>query len=118
MTLSGLTLVESDTTVGDTVVEEGTFLLGKAGDKKIYHFTADGVGKGTTSGTTSTLIDGADIGFSTNVAGLELIERTITIGDTTLQPGQILVTLDGDDPSVVQGCGERSPTHCRPDSKR
>ncbi len=73
--ITGVSLVEQTTTVGGTTLNAGTFILGKSGDKKIYHYTADEVGDGTTSGTLSTLVDGADIDFGKNISGIELILR-------------------------------------------
>ncbi|GJL51164.1 MAG: hypothetical protein NPIRA01_23910 [Nitrospirales bacterium] len=110
--IKGLSLVEQDTVVGGQTLQAGTFLYSRswsAYKNKIYHFTADDVGLFSTSGTTTTLIDGSNIsmggtsGGSAGVAGIDLVESDMTIGGTTLQSGQILVTLDRDDSAVGNG---------------
>jgi hypothetical protein len=97
--ISGISLVEHDTVVGDVTLLAGTFLLANANNNDIYHFAPDEVGAVTT-GTLSTLIDGSDINISQDIWGVELVEETLTIGETTLQSGTILVTLELDDTSV------------------
>ena len=47
-----------------------------------------------------TLIAGTDIGFDQAIGGLELVEGTTVLGGTTLQSGNILVSLVADDASV------------------
>lgn len=98
-----ISLVETDTVVGDTTLSAGTFLYSTSGGTKndIFHFSPTRVG-GTSTGTTSTLLDGFALGIANNneIQGLDLIETTLTIGDTTLTAGTILVTLKNDDSSV------------------
>lgn len=110
--IKGLSLVEQDTTVGGQTLRAGTFLYSRSWNaykNKVYHFTADDVGLFSTAGTTTTLIDGSNIsmggtsGGSAGVAGIDLVESDMTIGGTTLQSGQILVTLDRDDSAVGNG---------------
>ena len=101
--VEGITLVEIDTWMGDTLLLAGTFLYNAGNSRDILHYTADAVGAGTTTGTTSTLISGVDIGLgnaSTKISGLDLIEKSINFGNTSLTAGNILVTLDGHDNSV------------------
>ncbi len=52
--VEGISLVEIDTWVGDTLLTAGTFLYNPGNSPDILHYTANGVGEGTTSGTTST----------------------------------------------------------------
>jgi hypothetical protein len=98
--LSGVSLVEQDTSVGGTLLQGGSFLLTQSGKEDVQHYSADDVGAGTTSGVKSLLIDGADIGLGgkggPDIAGVELVEEATTLGGETLQAGQILLTLDGD----------------------
>ena len=110
--ITGISLVEQDTVVGGQTLQAGTFLYSRswnAHKNKIYHFTADDVGASTTSGTSTVLVDGSDIsmggtsGGAAAVAGLDFIEHGMSIGGTTLQSGQVLVTLDEDDNSVGNG---------------
>jgi len=102
-----ITLVEQDTVVGGSAVQAGTFLFaddaktGKDADPvRVYHFTADDVGAGTTTGTTSVFIDGPDIGIGQKIAGIELIETPAYVGGTLLDSGSLLVSLETDDASV------------------
>ena len=94
------TLVERDTTIGDSTVLAGSFLLSNSNERRIYHFSADEVGAGTTSGTYVNLIHGPDIGLGSEIRGLELIELPITLGGTPLDAGTVLVTLNNDDGGV------------------
>ena len=101
--VEGISLVEIDTWVGDTLLQAGTFIYNAGNSRDILHYTADGVGEGTTTGTTSTLISGVDIGMgsaSTKVSGLDLIESGVNMGTASLAAGNILVTLDGNDAAV------------------
>ena len=98
-----ISLIETDTVVGDTTLRAGTFLFSRSGGgtkEDIWHFSPTSVGWGTTSGTLSTLLDGPSIGINQEVQGLDLIETQITVGDVTLGSGTILVTLKADDSSV------------------
>ena len=100
---TGVSLVEQDTVVGvgggSVTLEAGTFVLAK-GDKLIYHYTADTVGKTTTTGTLTTLVDGPDIGIDQNITGVALVQSTTTTGGVTLTSGQLLVTLVNEDNNV------------------
>ncbi len=99
--LSGISLVERTTTVGDATVQAGTFLLSShvgASEKwNIYNFAPTAVGEGTTVGPNTILIDGDVVGLgpgSSRVSGIELVEEEIVLGGQVLSAGQILVTLD------------------------
>jgi hypothetical protein len=97
--LTGVSLVEQNTWVGDVEVKAGTFLMNEGNSLDIMLFDPTGAGGGVgvgalTQGTTSTLIAGADI------SGIDLIETDVTLGDATLTAGNILVTLTGNDTDV------------------
>ncbi len=101
--VAGITLIEQATLVGDQPLAAGTFLINLGNSRDIHHFSADDVGVGHTLGAMSTLISGADIGLgsgSVKIAGLDLLEDDIALGATMLKAGNILVTLDGDDPDL------------------
>ena len=95
-----ISLVETTTVVGDTTLSAGTFLFSRSGGSQkydIWHFSATNVGTGTTSGTISLLLDGTQIEINKEPHGLDLIETTLTIGNTTLPSGAILVSLKDDE---------------------
>ena len=96
-----ISLVETDTVVGDTTLSAGSFLFSTSGSgsEDIQLFSPTNVGV-VTNGTTQTLITGGDIGIDKEVQGLDLIETTLTLGDVTLESGTILVTLKDDDATV------------------
>ena len=93
--LWAFSLVEHDTTFGDTELKEGDFLFSQEGanGNNIYIFNTVDVGDGTTDGTAEILVDGDDIGITVAIDGLELIETTKTLGDETIVAGELLVTL-------------------------
>ncbi|NND96522.1 MAG: hypothetical protein HKN47_04235, partial [Pirellulaceae bacterium] len=99
--LRGVSLVESDTEVGGMTLRAGSFLLVENGSRDVLHFDVDDAGAGTTSGTSSVLIQGTDISFGQDIDGVELIEHTTVIGGKTLESGQILLSLTGDDSTVA-----------------
>jgi len=95
-----ITLVETDTMVGATLLSKGTFLFSDGGNPtkmQVFSFVADDIGATPPTGAEALLIDGLDIGFDKGFSGLELIETTTTVGGTTLASGTILVTVDGED---------------------
>ena len=96
-----ISLVETDTLVGDTTLPAGSFLFSTSGSgsNDIQLFSPTNVGV-VTSGTTQTLISGGDIGIDEEIQGLDLIESSLTLGDVTLGSGRILVTLKADDATV------------------
>jgi hypothetical protein len=114
--LHGISLVEQDVNVGGSLLTAGTFVFSEQGgvaEEDIYHFTADSVGTGTTTGTSTTLIDGSDIDIQAGMAvrGLELVERNATVGGLAMNQGSILVTLRDDDASVGRSTPIASTTH-------
>jgi hypothetical protein len=96
----GISLIEQSTTVGDKLLDAGDFLFSRAGATEandIYLFETTDVGETTTSGTIVQLIEGDDVGITSQIAGLELIESGTSIGDAVLGTGTILFTLNGSD---------------------
>ncbi|NNK94863.1 MAG: DUF4347 domain-containing protein, partial [Desulfobacterales bacterium] len=96
--VKGIALVEQTTDVGDVTLTQGDFIFAD-GDKDIKLFQADQLGAVTT-GTSSILIQGSDIDFTSNVSALHLVQQDTAVGDTSLTAGHILVGLDGDDSTV------------------
>ena len=96
--VTGISLVEQTTVVGGVTLNAGDFLIAQ-GTKDIIRFEADQLGA-TTSGTTSLLVQGADIDFGQNIGALHLVQEDTAIGDTTLQAGQLLVGLVSNDSTV------------------
>ena len=87
-----LTIVEFPTMVGSTALSAGSFLLSfDEQDVRLFFPTSLGT---TTAGAVSLFIEGSDIGVQKRIFGLELIETLTNVGDTVLQPGQILATLE------------------------
>ncbi|MFT5697762.1 MAG: hypothetical protein ACI8ZB_000616 [Desulforhopalus sp.] len=103
--INGFTLVESEVTVGDRTLNAGDILITHDGGDEhsdIYHLvktdiTIDGQPAFTYS-TPNILLEGDDAGVQINekITGLDLVERTVTIGNTTLQEGTLLLSVDND----------------------
>ena len=101
--IGGISLVEQATTVGDTLLAQGSFLLNPVNSNDIHYLVPTGAGQGIAVGTPVLLIDGGDIGMgggSIYIGGIDLVEDDISPGNETLTAGQVLVTLDGDDAAV------------------
>ena len=82
--LTAFTLVEHDTTVGDVTLSAGEFLLAHNGStKNIFRFAPGTLGA-TSSGSPSMLLNAGDIDIGQEIYALDLVERDITLGDTTL----------------------------------
>ena len=94
--MKSFSLIEQDTTFGDTTLQAGDFLfsqeVGSGNDVYVYH-TVD-VGDGTTAGTSELIISGSDVGITAAISGLELLETNTTLGDETLAAGELLVSVD------------------------
>ena len=89
-------LVEHNLSVGGVALNAGDLLLVQgsgAYDKDVWRFQATSVGDGTTAGTFTELINGADIGLTEQLGGLALVETTTTIGNVTLASGELLLNL-------------------------
>ncbi len=92
-----LTVVEAPTIIGDTFLTPGTFLFSSSSDpKRLMRYTVDATGLGTTAGTLTLLADMADVGLGGTIEGIDLIERAVTVGGTTLDEGTVLLTTDGE----------------------
>ena len=75
--LRGLTLVEQSTQVGEVTLPAGSFLLARAGageHQDVWRYVPTSAGEGSTSGTTTKLLEGTELGFSGQIWGIELIE--------------------------------------------
>ncbi len=109
--LAAIALVTENTTVGDVNLTAGTFLIsawggnmlagygGSSQGKDVIAFTATSLGS-TTSGARSMLIDGQDIGLSGHVTGIHLVQSSMTLGDTSLSAGQLILSLSAGGSSV------------------
>ncbi len=100
----GITLVENDVLVGDVTLQAGSFLFTQESvdeESSIYHFSADDVGAGTTTGTVSTLISSVDIDVNwNNFLGVMLISEDLYLDGTMVPAGSIVTTLAGGDSFV------------------
>ena len=91
---AAITLVESATTVGDTVLAAGDFLF-------VDNFTKSEIKWYDTSlDSSATLIEGNQIGINDAIQGLELVESSTTVGGVALATGNILATIDKADTTV------------------
>lgn len=104
-TLQGISLIEQDVTIGSTALSAGDFIFsqqsdGGVADEDIQLFETINVGSGTTLGTTSTLIEGSELNFSSPVYGLEVVEEDTRIGGQAFAAGDILVALERDDDDI------------------
>jgi hypothetical protein len=101
---TGITLVEKDVLIGDVTLSAGTFLFTQESvveESSIYHFSADDVGAGTTTGTVSTLISSIDIGVNyNNFVGIMVINEDLYLDGTMVPAGSIVTTLANGDDSV------------------
>ncbi|GAA4443745.1 VCBS domain-containing protein [Novipirellula rosea] len=101
--VNAFTLVEETTTVGTTTpmtLNAGDFLISHAGfTNRVYRYEPGTLGA-TSSGTTSIFLDGTDFGVDTGFRGIDLVERSVKVGDTTLTSGQLLATLHSDDNAI------------------
>ena len=89
-------LVEVNMSVGGVALNAGDLLLVQGSgtyDKDVWRFQATSVGNGTTAGTLTEFIDGADIGIDQQIGGLALVETTTTIGNVTLASGELLLSV-------------------------
>ena len=96
-----ISLVEQNTTVGDTTLQAGDFLLSTDAvgfDTSILLYETTDVGAGTTSGTLQTLLAGLDanVALTKKINGIELYETDSTIGGHTILAGTLAISLDAD----------------------
>jgi hypothetical protein len=101
--IKGITLVEQNTTVGDTELKAGDFLFIEdegSLDNVIQRFETIDVGPLSTSGIVTTLVDGNNLNVNIDsIEGIDLVEVTTTIGGRTLNSGEIV--LSGKDDGTV-----------------
>lgn len=106
--IRALSLVETDTMVGDVTLTAGTFLVAHSNSSvhhNIYTFTATGTGIGgaTVTSDRADLLLGVPLGLDPepthpfSVQGLHLLQQDTRFGATTLTAGQLLVQVNGDD---------------------
>ncbi|MDT8421905.1 MAG: tandem-95 repeat protein, partial [Desulfuromonadales bacterium] len=101
--LTGFSVVQSDTVVGDVTLAAGTVLYTYDGEQgnNIFHFTADTAGAGTTSGTSSILIDGVDInmgvGNSNKLIGMVLVSEDMSLNGAYVPAGSIITSVANND---------------------
>jgi len=88
--ISGFTLIETETEVGDITIPAGSFLMRIGGNAGIRLFVPTAAGN-TTAGTVSTLYNDGDY-----YDAFELLEAPRKLGDVTLKKGQILATTVSD----------------------
>jgi large repetitive protein len=96
-------LVEEDTVVGDITLHAGSILFAQDGggfDQDIRLFVPTAVGVGTTAGTVTTLIHGADVNFQPKVLGMDLVDGTTTVGGLPIPAGTLIISLAGNDSAV------------------
>ncbi len=101
--VGAITLVETNTTVGDVVLTQGSFLLNAVNTNDILYLTPAGAGEGVAPGVPVLLIAGSDVGMgggSIDIGGIDVIEDDINPGGTTLLAGHLLVSLDENDSDV------------------
>jgi len=96
--INALTLVESDTFVGSTLIPKGTFLVARSDGSKhmnVYTYRPTSVGPGTTSsGAGTLLLSGSKLGWTSQIQGLNLINTPTRVGATDLATGSLVVSLD------------------------
>jgi hypothetical protein len=98
--VTAISLVEQTTTVGDVTLNPGEFLVADDSEaKRIVRFSPGSLGDVTT-GTTSILVEGADIDIDQSIGGLHVVQSSTVLGGVSLQAGQLLVSLQGDDSAV------------------
>ena len=101
-----ISIVETDTTVGGTVLPAGTIVLSystKAIHNNIYTTTVIGTGAGASTQTTDTqlLINGYTLGLNNaptdpfQIQGLHLLTQATAFNGTTLATGTLLVAVNG-----------------------
>ena len=105
--VSAITLVESDTIVGDITLASGTFLFGKSLVNSPIYFTPGDLGAATI-GTYNNLFNPTDE-FAPGspvlpepITGLELIESQVSIGGVNLNVGDLIASI-GTAGQVIDG---------------
>ena len=102
-----LSLVETDTMVGGTLLTAGTFIVAHSNTSlhyNIYTFSATGTGNGaaTQTSNTSLLLNGSALSTSTSqIQGLHLLTQATAFNDTALAKGTLLVAVNGSNASYA-----------------
>jgi len=99
----GISLVEKDTTVGDGLLVQGSFIMAIANRRDVIAVRVDDVGPGTTIDSQGEFIDGPSLDLGSEIRGMDLAEDEIVVGGHTVPAGAILLTLNNDD---TNGVGE------------
>ena len=94
---NAVSLIEQDVTVGGQALTKGTFIFAAQGfsggdNKTIFTFEATSLGENSTAGSVGVLLSGNDVSISQTIIGVDIVEVATTVGDTTLQQGDILIT--------------------------
>ncbi len=99
--ISSICLVEASTSVnGAVTLNAGEFLVAHDGSgKNILRYVPGNLG-GTTTGSASILIAGADIDIGQNIGGVHLVQADTVIGGVSLTAGQLLVSVQGNDSTI------------------
>ncbi len=94
----GVTLVEQDVTLGGFNLYAGEILFTQdsGGNQNVYVFHVTDAGAGVTDGTADKLIDRSALGFSNQIDGLDIVERTVAVGDEILTEGSLLISLNSE----------------------
>ena len=104
--ISAVSLADADVSVGGTSLAAGTFLLAGLGihtgitSSDLVAFEPTSLGDSATAGSMSLLLDGSDLGLNRAISDIHLVSEVTTVADAVLHPGDLLMTLSGDDPSV------------------
>jgi len=85
--ITGFTLVEQQTTIGDRTVNVGDILYGTTNSNDVHHYDA-------ALQTSSILVDGDDLGLGggNGFSAIELIETPTTVAGVTFDAGQLLLS--------------------------
>ena len=96
--VSDFSLVEQATTVGDTLLPAGSFLLTDA--DIIYRLDPTAAGPAVSPGTPTLLVDGPDVAINQNIVGLHLIDDAVQLDGVDLYAGDLLISIDNADAAV------------------
>ncbi|MEM7456034.1 MAG: DUF4347 domain-containing protein [Planctomycetota bacterium] len=90
------TLIESDTTIGNQVIDAGSILFTPSGsnNRDVLLMNVATTGEDSTSTSTSLLIDGSDLNLGHKIEGLDVVEQTTTIGGQVLNAGTVVMAID------------------------
>jgi len=103
--ISAITLIEQDTTLGDTLLKAGSFLYSRSSvgsDKNdVWWFEPTALGSAVSAaGTRSLLIEGDDIGIDSPIQALHLVQTPSTLGGVALQNGWLMASVEDPDAAI------------------